>query len=345
MGANYYDLFLRLVAHPGNDTTLKGLEKLAKAGVPFVRFSAGGYSAKDWERVLQSRESHFAALDRVVRRAEELHIGLIPSLYWTLNLAWAVGEPIDQWGNPESKTIDAMRSYTAAVVERYKGSPAIWAWEFGNEINLRVDLPNAAQIRAPKATERDDLSSAAMGCALTEFAKEVHKHDGTRAIISGNSHPRSAAWHNTAERNWKNDTQAQWREILLRDNPAPLNTLGIHIYADSEAKKVGGTWAADWKEYMRVLNGVAKETGRPVFVGEFGLSSKGRSPEEVRQRFEAVLDAMESTETGLAAFWVFDLASQDNDWNINFGNERAYMLELAVAANKRWESSKDRRSH
>jgi hypothetical protein len=57
-----------------------------------------------------------------------------------MDLPDAVGEHHDQWENPKSKTIGTMRQYVGDIVGRYKDSPAIWAWEFGNEPNLSVDL-------------------------------------------------------------------------------------------------------------------------------------------------------------------------------------------------------------
>jgi endo-1,4-beta-mannosidase len=35
-----------------------------------------------------------------------------------------------------------MRAYVRDVVERYKDSPAVWGWEFGNEYNIPTDLPD-----------------------------------------------------------------------------------------------------------------------------------------------------------------------------------------------------------
>ena len=52
-----------------------------------------------------------------------------------------VGEHLDQYGNPDSKSLAFIRRYTQEVVERYRNSPAIWGWEFGNEYNLDADLP------------------------------------------------------------------------------------------------------------------------------------------------------------------------------------------------------------
>jgi hypothetical protein len=48
---------------------------------------------------------------------------------------------------------------------------------------------------------------------------------------------------------------------------------------------------------------------------------------------------MEQAEVDLAAFWVFDLKSQNNSWNTTFDNDRAYMLKLTAEANRRWNKA------
>lgn len=340
VGANYYDLFTRLTAKPEDDSSLRGLAEISQAGVPFVRFNAGGFTEKDWQKYLHNKEAHFAQFDRVVRKAEELGIGLIPSLFWTKRLNKAAGERGEAWGNPKSKTMELMRAYTREVVNRYKDSPAIWAWEFGNEWNLHADLPNAAQFRKEGEDERDDLKSSHLGVVLQEFAGAVRNVDIHRPIITGHSHPRAAGWHNTNEKSWKADTEDQWRQVLIRDNGEVFDTIGIHIYGDMDMGKEVAGWAKDWPHYLQTLRKVADERGFPVFIGEFGLANGGgRTPEQVKERFREILGAMTSARVDMAAVWVYDLPAQNNTWNITFGNDRAYMLQDVIEANRQWAAS------
>ena len=67
-----------------------------------------------------------------------------------------VGEPRNQWGNPESKTRQFMRTYIREVVSRYVNSPAIWGWEFGNEYNLSLDTPDRWRTLPPDPTPGQD---------------------------------------------------------------------------------------------------------------------------------------------------------------------------------------------
>lgn len=147
VGANYFDLLVRVLHDPTNRTSLEGLGRLGRAGIPFVRFAVA-YDNADWKIYRDQREEFFRRFDAVVQAAERAKVGLIPSFFWSF---WSfpdlVGEPRDQWGNPDSKTSALMRQVVGEIVERYKNSPALWAWEYGNEANLGADLPNAAQLR------------------------------------------------------------------------------------------------------------------------------------------------------------------------------------------------------
>ncbi len=337
VGVNYYDLFTRLAAKPGEESSLSGLAELGRAGVPFVRFNAGAFSAKEWERYLRDPAVHWAAMDRVVRAAEQNRVGLIPSFFWTKHMATSLGERASDWGRVDSRTLAAMRAYTTALVTRYRASRAIWAWEFGNEWNLGADLPNAVDFRPKGGDERDDLKSGQLAVALTEFAAAVRAVDPRRPLLTGHSHPRFAAWNNTNNKSWKADTFEQWREIIARENPIPYDTVGIHIYADTGATEACGRWSTGWLDYLGKLRAYATETRRPLFVGEFGLAeSKTLTPEQVKTRYREILTAMEATGVDLAAVWVFDLPNQEGTWSVTFGNSRAYMLQDVIEAHRRW---------
>jgi len=351
IGANYFSLFYRRVKNPSDDSYRTGLKNLSKAKIPFVRFMACGFWPIDWDLYLQDKEAYFKLLDGVVKAAEKTEIGLIPSLFWHMStVPDIVGESMDQLGNLKSKTIAFIRTYTKEVVLRYKDSPAIWAWEFGNEYNLHVDLPNASKHRpkvvpqlktAKTRTKRDELSSRAMLTVYAEFARIVRKHDPHRALITGNSIPRPSAYHNTSEKSWKTDSPKQFATVLLRDNPSPFNTISIHAYPQA-----GNRYSAAAKSLpgmIRTAQQIALKARKPLFIGEFGAPLMlGKDAE--RARFTELMNAIEANGIPLSAVWVFDHGMQSKDWNITFGNQRSYMLQRIAQANRRMKTASKEQS-
>ena len=94
-----------------------------------------------------------------------------------------VGEDRSQLGNPNSKANQFIRQFTQEMVQRYNDSPAIWGWEFGNEANLAVDLPNAQAHRGGPSLfsrigdqpEGPRLTSQQLQTAFTVFGETVRK--------------------------------------------------------------------------------------------------------------------------------------------------------------------------
>ena len=348
IGANYFSLASRVLKHPNDSSSLSNLTALAGARIPFVRFMCGGFWPVEQQLYLTNREVFFQRLDRVVRCAESNGVGLIPSIIWNSStVPDLVGEHLDEYGNPNSQTIAHIRRYTEDVVRRYQDSPAIWGWEFGNEYNLGCDLPNASQLRpavVPKLgtatvrTERDELKFAQIRVAFVAFAETVRKFDPTRVIFSGNSIPRASAWHNVKEKKWTADTEAQFDEMLRRDNPDPMNTITVHLYPEKKGAYSGG--AKTIAEAVAVANRHARQAGKPLFLGEFGVALQAGPREQQQAIFQEFLDGIVQERVPLAAFWVFDLGSQDKDWNVTFVNDRAWMIERTTQANERLRATR-----
>ena len=334
IGVNYYDALVRLLGNGKVGELEAGFRVLASNQIPFIRFSAGGYWPVDWELYQTNRSEHFARLDTVVKLAERERIGLIPSLFWHQpTISDLVREPISQWGNSSSKTHAFMRTYTREVVTRYRQSPAIWAWEFGNEFNLPADLPNAPDHRAPvqptlgTATSRsvhDDLTHADVRIALAEFALEVRRHDPHRLVLSGNAFPRDSAWHQQHEGNWKRDSSEQWSGMLALDNPDPVSSLGGRLYSTNDLGRLEPAMAQ------------SRQMGKPLVIGEFGLP--GAITEATRSQFREMLEALDKSGVPLAALWVFDFDGQAKDWNVSASNARREQLRWVAELNATWKS-------
>ncbi|MFP4057822.1 MAG: cellulase family glycosylhydrolase [Candidatus Brocadiia bacterium] len=344
MGVNYFDAFTRTLADPSDTSYRAGFAELARRGIPFARICGGGFWPADWRLYREEPERYFRLLDGVVRAAEAQGVGLIPSLFWhSATVPDLVGEPRDQWGNPHSRTHAFMRRYVAQVVARYRDSPALWGWEFGNEYNLAADLPNAARHRPPvvprlgtpeRRSARDDLSHEMIAVAFAAFAREVRKHDPHRLISTGNSLPRPSAWHQWREGTWEPDSPEQFARRLLGDNPDPVDVVSVHVYPGAAARRFGR--GASLAELLEVAAGVAARAGKPLFVGEFGAWDRDRPGGAAeRAAFRRVLAAVVEARVPLAALWVYDFDHQAESWNVAPGTPRAYQLEAVAEANRR----------
>jgi len=329
IGVNGFDLFARTLRDPADTSYRDGLAALGERGIPFARFMCGGFWPVEWRVYREDRPEYFRRLDAVVAAAEASGVGLVPSLFWHMpTVPDLVGEPCSAWGNPASATHRFMRAYVREVVTRYRTSPAVWGWEFGNEYNLAADLPNAATHR-PKTvprlgtptvrTGRDDLTHAMMRTAAAAFAREVRACDPHRLITSGNSMVRPSAWHQAHEGTWGRDTPDQFADMLLADHPDPVNVVSVHCYRENV-------------ERIALAAKVAREAGKPLFVGEFGV--QGPTTPESRKAFDRILNAIEQHRVPMAALWVFDYRRQ-TDWNVTPSNERSWQLEAIAAINAR----------
>jgi len=334
IGVNYFDAFSRTLQDHNDASYDAGFRTLAVHGIPFARLMCTGFWPAEMKLYLEDKAKYFELLDGVIRSAEKHGVGLIPSLFWYMPaVPDLVGEPCDQWGNPDSRTHELMRTYTREVVTRYLDSPAVLAWEFGNEYNLGADLPNAKQHLPPivpqlgtpsSRSDRDILTHEMVRTAFREFAREVRKHDRTRMIVTGNSIPRPSAWHQMHEGTWAKDSPEQFAEMLLADNPDPVDTISVHVYEDA---------AGHLAEALQA----AKRAGKPLFVGEFGVLGEGA---ETTEQFQTLLRVIEDAQVPLAALWVFDYKGQ-SQWNVRADNNRSYQLKAIAEANRRIQGTVD----
>jgi endo-1,4-beta-mannosidase len=341
VGVNYYSAFYRTLINPQDKSYKLGFKTLANYNVPFARVMLGGYWPTDYELYRQDKKKYFALMDEFIREAETQHIGLIPSLFWNFSsISDLVGEPVNYWGKPESKTIQFMREYTQEVVTRYRSSPAILGWEFGNEMALYVDLPNASEFRPPvnvdkgtptHRTEKDDLTSPDATTAWLEFAQTVRRLDPSRIISTGNALPRPSSYHNSHDGNWKKDSIGEFESVLIRDNPAPFDVYSIHIYPHHEGKYFGDS-TISLDGILKVITTISKTHKKPVFIGEFGIQKSGNEAQD-KTKFCNLLNSIIQSNISLASLWVFDFPFQENSFNVTTDNNRAYQLRAVSVAN------------
>ena len=331
IGVNYYDAFIRTLRNPQDDSYQDGFAKLGANKIPFARFAAGGHRASDVQLYLTEKASYFQRLDGVVAAAEKAHVGLIANLFWSISaVSDAVHEPRERWGDANSETRKLMRKYTQEVVSRYVNSPAIWGWEFSNELSLAVDMKPGA-VAPGHALSYDTFRRAAL-----DFAQVVREIDANRILLTGNSLPRAYAYHSSTAGVVRTDTEEQFAHILLRDNPDPFSPLCIHA---SQAN-VGHYFAdrpVSFQQLLEACMKIGQRVKKPVYLEEFIPLPKGADTMPQRSEheyFSGELAAIQKSNVPLASVWEYDRKLTRDRFSLTFDNERSYMLEMIAAANR-----------
>lgn len=355
LGVNYMDAFSRCLKNPEDTSYRAGFETLKAHDIPFVRLQFGGFYAIDWALYQSDPETYFRLMDGVVKAAEDTGVGLIPSLFWwTAGVPDLVGEPVGKWGDPASKTRAFMVTYVRQVVTRYVDSPALWAWEFGNEYSLAADLPNAADVRPPALpslggpaarSAADDLTAEIIRAATVAFAQEIRRIDPHRLITTGHSLPRPTAHHQYTELSWGQDSVLEFQQNLIFMTPDPIDLVSIHVYPDPTGKRFGEVGVS----YDRILDAAyqaSRNAGKGLFVGEFGAPPDNEAPwtpETAMAEGLKLFEAIEASPVQLAAYWVFDFSWQESSMNVTATNARSGYLKVLQEANKRMAQGTDPR--
>ena len=130
IGINYFDMFLSVFPRGGDKApTLSAMETLKKYDCKVIRFAVLPFYAEEFS-YYEDTQNFWSAMDAIVNKAEELKIGLLPSLFWTYSVNDYCDEPYQSaFFDPESKTVRFTRKFTEEFVRRYCGSEAIYGWE------------------------------------------------------------------------------------------------------------------------------------------------------------------------------------------------------------------------
>jgi len=93
-----------------------------------------------------------------------------------------------------------------------------------------------------------------------------------------------------------------------------MNGISVHIYPDGEFP--AGT--ENISDAIALVSREARALGKPLFIGEFGVSRRAGALEQQQAEIRKILAALEQASVPLAAVWVFDLPQQEEEWNITF---------------------------
>lgn len=279
-GVNCYNLYnqcLERNAVGSVNTAKAALDILKSYDVKVIRFNCGNYDHTGITFYKQHKDECLQLLAAIADYAEELQIGLIPSLFW---LDRAVpdyfDEPIRAWGNKDSQTVAFMKEYTTDVVNYLKSYKSIFGWEFGNEFNLGCDLPNAAEhipalpshSTRPSRDEQDYLSATDASYVMKEFADLIQALDSdNRMITSGNASLRPSQYHQLHENSWVQDTQEQYAEMTAMYASDNMNTVSEHVYF-TEQQTFGKMLSLN--QYLSSITAICKQLKKAYFIGEWG---------------------------------------------------------------------------
>jgi len=322
---------------------LDGLRFLGKKKIPFVRFWACSFWPAGWDLYFKDKKEWFRRLDMVVKTAEEADVALIPSLFWR-NQTYPdlFDEYLQDWGNPNSKTRAFMRKYTREVVTRYKNSPAIWGWEFSNEMNLGCDLPNGMEFLGEKNPKlkvnlekdtRNLITHKIAADAFNGFAEEVRKYDKYRFITTGNSRVRPAAYHISTSQSWVEDNSGQAFTALKWFSPDSMNVVSVHSYGEEKYAGKKGL-----RNVLGLYKYFAEKLRKPLLIGEFaGISPNQLEKKHLfRKNMKIYFDTILNKKIDLAAYWVFDYTPNRKEIGlVRKDNEYAWVLDEIIKYNKK----------
>ena len=182
--------------------------------------------------------------DQLRCRRQELHpdsrlrcgCSVILSIFWNLWMfADLHGEPLRAMlTNASSSSHQASLSFARTLAQRYSSSPALFAWEIGNEHNLLTDLDCSGQTwgcapsqGTPAARTAADSSSSQDYLAFqSSIVAVIRQPDApVRPISSGHSLPRPSAFHlmrSFPRADWTPDSVDQVHRWLTPPAAAPL---------------------------------------------------------------------------------------------------------------------------
>ena len=341
MGMNYQNCFARVLADAENREFEEGFRILKEEyHIPFIRFMAGPYSHQGWRFYLDDPDEYFRRLDMVLKKAEDVKLGLIPSLFWfVVSVPDLMNEPLSELGNKNSRSREFIRKYTTDFVTRYKNSPAIYGWELGNEYLLAADLPQLNHLPQKKAgsdqprTAADKLFRPVLYDLYQEFYQTVRAIDPHRIIVTGDSIARAHAWHNRNQDAWGQDSRDQWLRQFRADTPECYETVSFHLYDEADEKYFSGE-NLTIEKFVEAVVKDCRRNNKAVWCGELGMPGYDKNAEKM---FFRMLNSVEKNGIDISAIWNFIPSGKyQGDWDILPSGERSYMLEAVKKLNERF---------
>lgn len=357
-GINYFDLFTGIFNNKWDTSVpLKALEVLKSYDCKVIRFSTLPFYGTQMGFYFEVEDVYWSKLDEIIKKCEELEIGLLPSLFWTFAIFDYYKEPYEEaLKDKNSQGMQFIREYTEKFVKRYAESPAIYGWEFSNEKILSSDLPG---------DEGKDtfFTVDGLNSVYKYFAETVRANDPyERFIATGDTQPRESQYNQWQNLNWTKDNEEQHREVMELINPDPIDTVSQHQYSLRSTLTPGDKTTTyfdttTWKEFFEYLIDISSSMGKACYVGEVGygvdagLGYENVTLEALTECYHAAADAAFETKMQLILFWNYDPKTRPTEEGLIYsqgtGVEYSYnenmpwgkmVLETMQSLNARFEN-------
>lgn len=332
VGANIPDLFVRFL-HGDDRGATQTLKNAASIGIEAVRCFGSTWLWDDFQIFEHDRSRWLKAYDRTVAAAGDNGIGLVPSLLFNIGM---IPHYVRKYrGKPNEHVVDLCTpgslsnrlavEYVTTIVERYRDDARVLFWEVGNEYNLAADL--SAQWK--QRPNNEIPTSNNIRDFLHQMAALIRRHDSNHAITSGNADMRPYAWHirqamlkhqHNADpfnypMDWRDDTFAEYKEMMRWFNPPPIDVVSVHQYPPKVSGDVG-SWLKpkfdlNRDQMLPYSRQVTDSMSCALYLGEFG-GPVYQDGKEISSPF--VLDVLRQVRASvvqLATIWSWEFYNGD----------------------------------
>lgn len=359
IGLNIPDLFLAWLANsdpskaPSAATPViyqtnyaANFDAILALGFRVVRFSLTAHHPLTYQKSwVEQRLTYLANLDALIASAESKGILLIPQLFANgAQIPPYFGERLSAIGNSSSLTYAAMQEFITVIVGRYKNSPAIAMWEFGNEYDNRIENSGNFDSSASLTPNIGYSLNVSLGtpAAWTYpgdcYSKETVSNFQTMVQNNIKAIDNAPAFGNSASRATMSGNQGiRARHIQTnlfgflaeRIEQDQSDTLSSHQYDVSDY--YSGDYL-NFEVYMKQLKAAALAARKPYILGEFGVATNYTgSPRPAAQQQSRVTASVMQAGIQLALLWAYP-AVTGTDINVSFRVDETRSAELTYVS-------------
>ncbi len=323
--------------HPDDTHFADTLATCVRYDIPYIRTWVIGGSwtgvIEQFEAFKNGDDSMFDGCERMLDMAQEAGVGVIACIFTSQAYTYGLGERPSSQGEMDSKSMQYMREWLAAFVERFKDHPALWGWELRNEGDLAADLGplgiggDVVQFGDLNYTRPQDgldsLPSDGFSIFYREAAAVIRELDGSdRMISNGNAMHRNSAYHMHQQSLLRDenyvypedwildftvDTLEQWKYMHELWAPGEVDTISTHMGMPNFNNFIYGLSdvTMSYEELLQEYVSLAKSLKKGFFYGEFGDQGHLNvdDPRDILKNIKTNLELMVRNDVQLGALW------------------------------------------